>query len=93
MSRTLQRGSTEFVVADVTEIGGQPLTGATVGMAIVPYGTQPTVWSTPTVEFDGTSQLSASLLVTAAEGTWAVYVRLTDSPEQPILLAGLYNVL
>jgi hypothetical protein len=94
---TIPRGSVEYVKARVT---ADVTLDDTVGVAIslLPSGTSTHTWLAG--EWTGTADTqrvartsSAVTFDTAYPGsTYSVYVKLTDSPESPILAAGTLKV-
>ena len=102
----IDRSSTEFVNATVkATIQGEPFnpTSDVVEFAFAAVSGRPTTWYTG--GWDGTSPISggtsyrAQILVgpgstgpTLAPGIYAVFIRITDNPEQPVIPIGQLNV-
>jgi len=81
-------------------------TGDTVTMAFLQAGATPTsgdfkaaTWETDTTSIPGTPIYRALCLVgpsgttQLAAGVWTVWVKVTDSPEIPVLYSGLLKVM
>lgn len=93
--------SLEFVRVKVSATeNGQPVdpSADVVAMAFVKPGAAPATFVTATWEADGTSYHARCLIgpggtVTLAPGDYVVWVKITDSPEAPVLRApGLLSV-
>ncbi|MFI5880807.1 hypothetical protein [Streptomyces sp. NPDC051554] len=104
--QTIDRASCEYVGADVTvTVQGQPYNPTTdpVDFAVTAIGGRPTTWyeggwdgSDP---IPGTNAYRAQVLVgpgspgpTLTKGKYALYIRITDSPEQPVIPVGQLTV-
>ncbi|MCX5239823.1 hypothetical protein OG824_31940 [Streptomyces prunicolor] len=104
--QTIQRESREYVGAEVTvTVQGQPYnpTGDVVAFAFAPIGGRPASWyeggwdgSQP---IPGTTAYRAQVLVgpssggpTLDPGRYAVYIRVTDAPEQPVIPVGQLTI-
>ncbi|MEU6513630.1 hypothetical protein [Streptomyces sp. NPDC046978] len=100
--QTIDRESREYVGADVTvTVQGQPYnpTSDVVEFAFSAIGGRPSTWYTggwdgnqPT---PGTNAYRAQVLVgpnssgpTLDKGRYTVWIRITDSPEQPVIAVG-----
>lgn len=99
----IPRGSVEFVGATVTEVNGLDLNQATIKMAVTASGSTHT-WLTAQwdgaqwTDDDGTHRkVRTSAPVTfaadAATGSYTIYVQPTDSPETPIVRAGVIKLV
>ncbi len=90
--RTLEipKGSVEHVTAVVT---GEHLNAAGLDISV-----SATTYTWQAAEWDGAASTSSRKIRTTSPvtfstaGTYRVYVRLTDSPEAPIVLAGQITV-
>lgn len=86
---TMYRGSVEYIEVPMT------VTGGTLDGVVEPSFDR-TTWTAATwLGSAGSSRTCRLLLNTTAltYGTHSVYVRLTDTPEIPVLLAGTLQVL
>jgi hypothetical protein len=105
--KTMPGVSLEYVPVTITAtVAGQPYnpTADVVEMAFTPASTstQPVTWYTgswdSTDPVPGTSSYTALCLIgpggttTLTAGTWQVWVRITDSPEQPVIPAGQLRI-
>lgn len=100
--RALKQRSKEFVVAIVQEKTGQDISAATYEVAHILESdktddpdTYP--WETPHASSSGTGSVyKVAKLVDAPEVTakvkYRVFVRMTDSPEVPVIDCGTYTV-
>ena len=82
---TYLQESTEFQEVIVT-LDGQPYTDFEV--SIVPYGDRPGEWQTAT-ELDGKHGFMVEEMNI---GEYWVYVRIHDSPETPVIMAGTVTI-
>lgn len=104
--QTIDRSSRQFVQAQVTvTAAGQPYnpTGDLVEFAFTAIGGRPTTWYTGgwdgTQAIPGTNSYRAQVLVgpgstgpTLTAGRYAVWIRITDDPEQPVIPVGQLTV-
>jgi hypothetical protein len=102
----IDRSSREFVEAAVkVSMQGEPYnpTGDTVEFAFTEVSGRPTTWYSG--GWDGTGPISGStayraqVLVgpgstgpTLTPGMYAIFIRITDNPEQPVILVGQLTV-
>lgn len=99
MPLTISRLSVEYVRVPVraTQSGvAVDPTSDTVTMSFTTAGAQPSTWNAATWETDATTTpakhyarcLVGPGAVVLTAGLYAVWVKLVDSPERPVLLAG-----
>lgn len=85
--------SLQKVRADISTIPAKNPTGDAVQMAVVPINTQPVTWAAASWEtINGVYYASVligpgSTIGTLAAGRYTVFVKITDSPEIPVLAA------
>jgi hypothetical protein len=104
--QSIDRDSRQYVQAlvDVT-VAGQPYnpTADQVDFAFTPVGARPATWYPGgwdgTASIPGSNAYRAQVLVgpgsngpTLAAGRYAVWLRITDDPEQPVLNVGQLSV-
>ncbi|MFJ4787573.1 hypothetical protein [Streptomyces sp. NPDC088794] len=104
--QTIDRDSREFVGAEVTAtVQGQPYdpTSDPVEFAFTAIGGRPVTWYEGGWDgqnpIPGTNSYRAQVLVgpgspgpTLAKGKYAVSIRITDNPEQPVIPVGQLTV-
>ncbi|MFC8676686.1 hypothetical protein ACFUEN_28875 [Streptomyces griseorubiginosus] len=104
--QTIYRASREYVGAEVTAtVQGQPYdpTGDVVEFAFTAIGGHPETWYPGgwdgTNPIPGSNAYRAQALVgpsspgpTLASGRYTVWIRITDSPEQPVIPVGQLTV-
>ena len=102
----IDRDSRQYVQADIAAtLQGQPYnpTADLVEFAFTTANDRPTTWYTGgwdgTNTIPGSSAYRAQVLVgpvstgpTLAPGTYTVWIRITDNPEQPIIPVGQLNI-
>jgi hypothetical protein len=87
VTRRIPRESTEWVEVDVTVTAdGQPVTDP-VEFALVPRYTRPTSgdWFAPVADPDGSGKVGIQLDPVTSYGRFGIWVRVTDTPEVPVL--------
>jgi len=99
----MPRGSVDFVGATVTEVNGLDLNQATIKMAVTASGSDHTwlaaQWDgAQWTDEDGThrkvrTSSPVTFAVDATTSSYTIYVQLTDSPEVPILRAGVIKMI
>lgn len=98
----IPRGSVEFVGATVTEVNGLDLNQATIQIAVTASGSTHTWLSAgwdgaQWTDEDGTHRKvkTTDPVTFAADGpsAYTVYVKPTDTPETPILRAGVIKMI
>lgn len=93
MRTRISAASVEYIGAPVSEATGLTITQDTVALAIVPDGSPPTVWTTgvwKTVQGRSWPVVLIGPGTTVgplAPGRYRVHIRVTDSPEIPVLTA------
>ncbi|MER7968096.1 hypothetical protein ABTX35_03615 [Streptomyces sp. NPDC096080] len=104
--QTIDRDSREYIGAEVTVTSqGQPYnpTVDVVEFAFTAVGGRPTTWYTGgwdgTNPIPGTNTYRAQVLVgpgssgpVLSRGRYAVFIRITDTPEQPVIPLGQLTV-
>ncbi|MEU5596683.1 hypothetical protein [Streptomyces sp. NPDC020298] len=104
--QTIDRDSREYVQAEVTvNVQGQPYnpTADVVEFAFASVGGRPSTWYAGgwdgTASIPGTNSYRAQVLVgpssggpALSPGRYAVWIRVTDSPERPVIPVGQLNV-
>ncbi len=89
--------STQFVLVPVSELAGSDPTSDTVTMAFPITGVDPTVfytasWLTVSGIYYARCLVGPAGAATLAIGYFDVYVKVSDSPETPVLRAGTLEV-
>lgn len=93
MRTRIRATSKEYVGCPVSEATGQIITGDTVELCLTATGVAPTSWTTGLWETIGGSLWAVVLIGPGstigqlAPGQYYVNVRVTDSPEVPVLTA------
>lgn len=97
--RTLSAASTEYVWARVTDTGGEDISANTLQLAYTTDTTPPSTWYTPaaTQASNNVAVRIAALLIGTgihdlAAGTYLLWYRLQDTPEDIIDRAGYFEV-
>lgn len=100
MTQTISTASLEYVrvPVSVTKKGvAYDPTNDTVAMAfqqtlVAPTVFYPGVWEATASSFFALCLIGPGSVVQLTAGTWYVWVQITDSPEVPVLLAGVIVV-
>lgn len=90
----IPRSSVEYVHVDV--VGSGTLTALPVSMAILPEGQDPVSGDWKTAAWVGdTAQVlvGPSQVLDLAKGTYMVWVKVTSTPEIPVLQAGRMQII
>ena len=95
---TYPAASLQFVSVPVAQnLGGSNPTGLTVAMAFPKPGTEPTTFYTASWETSGGTYYAQCLIgpggtAQLAQGYYDVYVKVTSSPETPVIYSGLLEI-
>jgi len=103
--RTIKQDSVEFVTAIITDLTGQDISGASYEVAHILdslKATDPSTypWETPHADSESPTdstrlvkKLVTGVLIDGAKTKYRVFVRISDSPEIPIVDCGTYTVV
>lgn len=92
--QSIDRDSVEYVKVPVTAPADISITSQPVSIAVVDVAARPAPGDWKTASWDGNTAktLIGPGVLPLSPGTYKVWVKVTDSPEVPVLVAGTITV-